>query len=357
MLIPSPLESRRFGLRICRATLARIDSEKLFDDLVEKRIDLAIIRTPVRIPNGLQAFEARGIHAIHADTLVSYKCRLAEYEPQARNNHDLRIEPARAEDSDAILALIQAVFAEYPNHYRANPLLPVDAIVAGYGEWALSHLSGVCKVAWVVRVDDRIAALACSSFDDSGLCQGTLHGVHPDFAGSGIYTDLIRHTQHYFRERGCHTLRIQTQVGNLPVQRVWAREGFTFAEVFDTFHIIALLDTDPGSRYSVHLSTPADPEVPPHSQEIATRFLAAVVDEAAKRGDCATNTVPGSCRVAVWQPIVTAGNYEARVRTYPTASGRDLVSATLHDADGKVCGVARCSVFHGTDGHNGVRSP
>lgn len=352
MLTAAPLESARFGLRVYRATLPDLDSERLFEEMIAKRVDLAIIRKPVRTPNDLHPIEARGLYPIHADTLVSYECRLSEFEPRTALNPNLRIEQARPQDRAGILALIQTVFAEYSSHYRANPLLSVDAIVAGYAEWALSHLDGADRVAWVVRIDGQIAALACSSFDRCDRCQGVLHGVHPDFSGRGIYTDLIRHTQHYFRERGYHKLAIQTQVGNLLVQRVWAREGFIFSEAYDTFHINALLDTERAGQRSAILSRSASRDNKPLSQnDAATSFLAKSIDVATESGACVLDTTQANCSAAIWSPASAPGNYQVLVRAYPTPSGQQLVSATLHDASGKVCGIARFGTTYKTGPH------
>lgn len=358
MLNPAPLESARFGLRVYRATPTRIDAEVLLAELIAERVDLAIIRTPVHIPNGLQALEVRGLRPFHADTLVSYECPLSDYLPRARGNPGCQIERADAADRDPILALVQTVFAAYPNHYRANPLLPADTTGAGYGEWALSHLDGDHKIAWVARVGNRIAAIACSAFDDAGMCHGILHGVHPDFVGGGIYTDLIRHTQHYFRERGFHTLRIQTQVGNLPVQRAWVREGFTFAAVFDTFHINALLDTghvDPHAPGCVSGHVGKCGAVAPG--KIATRFLEAAIELAAKSGIQALDATPRNCHIAIWSQAAAAGKCEVRVRAYPTSLAHDFVSATLHDARGNICALARFNAapsHHANTHHGGV---
>ncbi|WHZ19738.1 MAG: hypothetical protein OJF55_001887 [Rhodanobacteraceae bacterium] len=350
MLTAAPLESARFGLRVYRATLPDLDPDTLFEEMVAKRVDLAIIRKPVRTPSGFHPIETRGLYPIHADTLVSYECPLSEYEPRAVLNPNLRIEEAQPQDRAGILALIQTVFAEYPNHYRANPLLSANAIVAGYAEWALSHLDGADRIAWVARIDGQIAALACSAFDRRGRCQGVLHGVHPDFSGRGIYTDLIRHTQHYFRERGYRKLAIQTQVGNLPVQRVWAREGFTFSEVYDTFHINALLDIERAGQRSAILSRPACRNNKPLSQnDAAMSFLAKSIDVATESGACILDTTQANCSAAIWSPATAPGDYQVRVRAYPTPSGRQLVSATLHDAGGKVCGIARFDTTHKSD--------
>jgi hypothetical protein len=241
MLTPADLETARFGLRVARAEVDEIDAAALAQELIDGRVDVAILRVPARPQPGVAALYALGFSPLHADTLVTYSCDLARYEPRPLSNPSLDIRPAGRDDVAGIMDLVRVVFAEYPSHYRANPLFPLEALVAGYGEWALSHLGAKDKTCWVSCVDGRIAGLACSAFDPrSGVCRGVLHGVSPAFARQRIYTDLIRYTQSYFRERGLATLEISTQVGNLRVQRVWVREGFTFERVVDTYHLSPL---------------------------------------------------------------------------------------------------------------------
>jgi GNAT superfamily N-acetyltransferase len=243
MLTPAKLESDRFGLNVARASLGEgeLDAGALARDLIRDRVDLAILRIPAGPDPGIAALQALGFSPIHADTLVTHSCDLARHTPQDLFNPSLEIRSAVAGDAPGITELVQSVFAEYPNHYCANPLLSRHEIVAGYCEWALSHVGADNRTCWVACLDDRIAGLACSAFDpETGRCQGVLHGVSPDFARRRIYTDLIRFTQSYFRQRGFSTLEISTQVGNLRVQRVWAREGFTLERAKDTYHVNAL---------------------------------------------------------------------------------------------------------------------
>jgi hypothetical protein len=248
MLNRADRESARFGLNVARASLDGIDARALARELIESRVDVAILRTPARPETGVAALDAFGLSPIHADSLVTYTCDLAAYDPQALANPSLDIRPAGRDDTQGITELVEVVFAEYPTHYRANPLLPREDIVAGFGEWALGHIGADERTCWVARVDGRIAGLACSAFDNrTGVCQGVLHGVSPDFARQRIYTDLIRYTQRYFRQHGLSKLEISTQVSNLRVQRVWVREGFSFESVVDTFHVNALFGALAGS--------------------------------------------------------------------------------------------------------------
>src|SRR5262245_62131156 len=241
MLTRADRESARFGLNVARASVDEVDAGALATELIRDRVDIAILRTPAGTARGVDALRALGFSPIHGDTLVTYSCDLAGYTPQPLSNPALDIRPAGRDDVPGITALVEAVFAEYPNHYRANPLLVREDVVAGYREWALSHMGADNRSCWIAAVGGRVAGLACSAFESqTGVCVGVLHGVSPDFARNRIYSDLIRYTQSHFRERGFSRLEIATQVGNLRVQRFWVREGFVFESAVDTYHINAL---------------------------------------------------------------------------------------------------------------------
>lgn len=262
MLTPAKLESARFGFNVARASIDEIDAGALARQLIRSRVDVAILRLPARPNPSIASLHALGLSPIHADTLVTYSCDLARHPSQALFNPSLQIRSAEHDDVSGITELVQTVFAEYPNHYRANPLLPRADIVAGYCEWALSHIGADNRTCWVTCVEGRVAGLACSAFDSrAGTCQGELHGVLPDFARNRIYTDLIRFTQNYFRERGFSTLKISTQVGNLRVQRVWVKEGFAFESAQDTYHINALFGALASSPQEFTWSVPQNGDV------------------------------------------------------------------------------------------------
>lgn len=342
MLNAASLESARFGLRVFRAILPTIDVDALFEELIARCVDLAIIRTPGG-SDQLYKIAHYGLHPLHADTLVTYECALQDITPKPLKRQRAIIDVARRGDGQAIIALVKEVFAYYPNHYHANPLLDREDVLDGYCEWALSHIDGKDgNIAWVARVDNRIAAIACSAFDEAtGICHGVLHGVHPDFSGSGIYTNLIRHTQHHFRERGYRTLKISTQVGNLPVQRVWVREGFVFAEVFDTFHVNALLDLNRiGTMQTVSLSDGHRGQL--LRGQAMTGFLAAAFSDQRAR-QASTDTGTEECCATIFDELENQADYQVRVRRYRRAHlpDRTFCSATLHDVTGKIHGMAQ----------------
>lgn len=338
MLTAAPLESERFGLRAFRATLDTVDASRLFDELLAIGADLAILRVPSRAAHAIRGLARFGLVPIHADTLVSYACDLRAHTPAPATPDGFTIEPAGDGDRAAISELVTRAFTDYPTHYLANPLLDPAAILDGYRAWALSHIHGDNLVAWVARKDGRVASIACSAFDaGAGTCVGVLHGVHPDFARGGIYTALIRHTQQHFRALGFTRLTIQTQAWNMPVQRVWVREGFTLAEVYETFHVNALLNPDHAGGQPSALTFTA------HAQRDLASHLQSVLAAASGSG---AHAVSGSLHTAVFRQVAQgeACTLHARLYEFPHARQRHIASATLLDAHDRACASGRLSL-------------
>lgn len=338
MLNPAPLESRRFGLRTFRATVDHADAAQLFAQTAQANADLLILRVAPAASHAVRDLADFGLMPIHADTLVTYACALQEGEPATVVENGFSIDTARDDDREAIDDLVTTVFAEYPNHYTANPLLARGDIVAGYREWALSHLHGDNHIAWVARVGDRIAAIACSTFDQrTGECQGVLHGVHPDFGRAGIYTALIRYTRQHFRRMGCKRLTIQTQAWNMSVQRVWGREGFALAGVHETFHVNALLDAGHGVIDNVWLDFQQQT-----ASQIRCTLLNATIDAASTRA-ADPSMVISSATLTTCRRNAFDGPHSLLVRGYdfPHRCGERILVGTLHDANGRIKAIVR----------------
>jgi len=240
-LKPSPLDSARFGLKISRAALETCDERTLLRTAVDGRVDVAIIRLPTESSTTIQKVQRRGFPVLHADTLVYYSIDLRSYEPKPLRNANLEFSLATTTDRAEIEALVRQTFASYRSHYHANPLFDAGAILDGYMEWASGHIDAVGgSLCWVARRAGRIVAFACCD-EGEDFAEGVLYGVHPDCAGGGLYSDLIRFTQAQFKSRGAPRMHVSTQVGNYAVQKVWAREGFALDAAYDTFHVNLLL--------------------------------------------------------------------------------------------------------------------
>lgn len=71
-----------------------------------------------------------------------------------------------------------------------------------------------------------------------------MYGVRRPASGGGVYGDLIRFTQAYFKNKGFRKMKVSTQVNNYAVQKVWGWEVFYIAEAYLTVHINAFLENE-----------------------------------------------------------------------------------------------------------------
>ncbi|MBJ6982375.1 GNAT family N-acetyltransferase [Luteimonas sp. MC1572] len=244
-LARSAPDSARFGLEVWRAT--RLDGDPL-PALLASAADVAIYRLPVGDSQRVRALAGLGFEVIDAGVLVYYTVDLQRHVPHASTNADVDISPATPADDDALAALVDASFKGYASHYFANPLFAPDLALAGYREWALAHRGGARTSSWVARRAGRIVAFACCEADAAaGIANGGIYGVLPSESGSGLFGELIRHTQRHYRALGFAEMRMSTKVDNFAVQKVWAREGYHLYAAYDTLHVNAMLGA-PGVR-------------------------------------------------------------------------------------------------------------
>lgn len=241
-LSPAPLEGHRFGMKVFRGTLETLDGKALRAFLLDQEADLAIIRTPGDGQTVATQFERAGFPFLHADVLVYYEMDLTTFEPKSLRNPGLEFVLCGKSLQPELSKLVETIFSGYRNHYNANPFLPADRILEGFQEWAVDYGSGEVpdRCAWLVRRDGQWVAFATCS-EAGNTCEGVLYGVHPDHAGGGLYSDLIRFTQAHYKAKGLSTMKVSTQIHNLAVQKVWSREGFTLSQCLHTWHVNSML--------------------------------------------------------------------------------------------------------------------
>jgi acyl dehydratase/GNAT superfamily N-acetyltransferase len=242
ILDAAPLESHRFGMKVCRGTLEKVEGRELRNQLLSEGIDVAIIRTPGDGQEAATQFERTGFPFLHADVLVYYDADLKTYTPKPLRNADLEFVLCNEGLKEDLARLVREIFSGYRNHYNANPYLPADRILEGFQEWAVdfgaSPTPGRC--AWLARRNGKwIAFATCSFVGDT--CEGVLYCVHPDHSGGGLYSDLIRFTEAHFKAEGYTLMKVSTQIHNLAVQKVWSREGFALSKCYHTWHLNPML--------------------------------------------------------------------------------------------------------------------
>lgn len=240
-----PAESRRFNCRIYRGALTGIDTDSLKAFISNNRPDILIVRIPAALKEEQYKLAETGFQVLHCDTLVYYFCSLRTV-TVAELRNQLQFHLVNRETSGLIGELTGIIFADYKNHYSSNPHLKKELILEGYKEWAQSfvHEEDSSKYGWYVTLNDAIVAFALCSITDENTCEGVLYGVKHEVSGKGIYSDLVRFTQQFFKEKGMKIMKVSTQVQNYSVQKAWIKEGFNLKEAFDTCHINCFLSSN-----------------------------------------------------------------------------------------------------------------
>ncbi|XOV86711.1 MAG: hypothetical protein ACFHX7_17285 [Pseudomonadota bacterium] len=233
----SQVESLRFRKRVHRYDLAKLDPDTVKTIRVDAP-DIAIIRLPAERLREFNENQDFGVMPILADTLIEYECPLEKLNPAPLRNATFDFVPIRDVPTPEREALVSKIFVDYTNHYMSNPLLHPDDVLAGYQEWGMSFDMG-----WVLYDRKRPVAFANCSVKH-GAFDGTLFGVIEEYAGRGIYGDLVSYTQARAIEMGHDMMTISTQVQNLAVQKAWVRRGFSIARAVNTFHVNCLLSDE-----------------------------------------------------------------------------------------------------------------
>ncbi len=236
--LPSPRESARFGLRIGRATVDRVDAEEIASALRRAPLDFAILRIPSHAIDALDGLRAQGLNPIVADTLLSYEIALDARGP-CGSRPEVTLRAATRDDARLLESMTREIFDGYMTHYHASPLFPPEKILDGYAEWAASHLDQIDGAgAWIVERDSDVVGFSCYRVvAKDRLAIGVLNGILPRARGRGNYRAMLRGMLDHFAALGLQRFSIATQIHNSAVQRTWTKEGLTLRDVSNTIHI------------------------------------------------------------------------------------------------------------------------
>jgi len=238
----APIESRRFGLRIYRGVLDEINPEEILSTILKQNIDVAIISIPAERQDSLSCLQEIGIPYLIADILVYYYVDLKTHKPRESRNKDLEFIKCNSQHFEILNKLISEIFSGYKNHYTSNPFLSVDLIEI-YKEWARSYVTNEAngKCGCLVKRGDRFIGFATCAFEEKES-EIILNGVIPSAASMGVYGDLIKYLQQFYKDNGYSVMKVSTQVHNYAAQKVWSREGFVMKQAFVTVHINSLMN-------------------------------------------------------------------------------------------------------------------
>lgn len=364
----SGIESARFGYNIHRGICTVVNPKMVSNYIINNNVDVLILRLPIEAQKQVFLLQRMGFPYIVADTLVYYYADLTAVEPESLRNN-LEFVPFQPEHKLILESLVGEIFPGYSNHYASNPLFRRD-IIEGYQEWACSFLGGdgSGKLGWLVKRDGKYIGFAACCINDT-VAEGVLYGVHPQHSGGGVYGDIIRFTQAYFKNAGFPLMKVSTQVQNYAVQKVWVREKFILKESYLTVHINSLLSTSVLDRHEVHLAV-TDSEIRAYGEVSGDYNLLHFDDEFAKQcgfeeriahGLIANSIIskqygviyPGNGTLFLgfqykfFKPLYPSGEYSVvfSIPSYDEDKGFYLAVAKIYDDDGCLCVLAYSDLF------------
>ena len=254
----SPIESKGLNLKVYRGVLDDINPHEILSTVLRENIDVAIIRVPAERQDSLARLQEIGIPYLVADTLVYYHVNLKTQGLREPHNSDLEFIEFYPEHFEIMDKMVSEIFRGYKNHYNSNPLLSVD-LIESYKEWARSYVTDEAKgrCGWLVKRGDLFVGFATCAFEGEES-EVVLNGVVPSATGAGVYGDLIKFIQSFFKDNGYSIMKVSTQVYNYIVQKVWSREGFAMRQSFLTVHINSLMNTSRIEKKVLDLTISAD---------------------------------------------------------------------------------------------------
>lgn len=237
----APLDRARFGRSFERAVVPEgADREAglawLAATIAESTADLVVARYPARYVDWFAALGSGERDLLFADTLVYWRAPLDPVPGGLVAPADPAVEIEDRLDPAVVAELVTEGFADYPSHYRANPLLAAEDIRAGYVEWA----SSVADAGDGFGLRHREHGVVGFAVQQPGgdHAEVLLAAVRPQVQGAGLYRHLFAACAERARERGLGSLVTSTQAHNLGGQRAWARFGLEPVGAFTTVHAV-----------------------------------------------------------------------------------------------------------------------
>ena len=232
----SPLEESRFGIRTGRVEGVQADDlPELTNFCRAEDLELLIARCDAAEVTAAQALEDAGARLM--DTIVYWERDFLK-RPTEPDLGDPRVRPAVSADQAAVLEIARESFAGYYGHYHADKRLDRHATDAAYVDWAQRslHDATVADAVLVAEVDRRVAGFCTVQMEPGQRCNWILAAVAADGRRHGLYRAMGQASMAWAHAQGAGAFYSSTQIGNVAVQKVWARLSMEFFRAVHTFH-------------------------------------------------------------------------------------------------------------------------
>lgn len=235
----SEVESRASGLAVGRLEVWPPESacgQDVIALIEASGLDVVIVRLGAEAINFAAALDTEIYASWQADTLLYFTITA---EPLAAGcEPDALVPMVPGDESDAD-ALVGRIFADYRNHYSANPALSRINVVAAYQDWTRAVLgtdgSAVFKS---LGNSGAPAGLCVTDISDESFDEILLAGIVPEERGHGAYPRMLKMVGARAQAAKKESVVISTQAANLGVIRAWCRLGFLPTVALNTIHVV-----------------------------------------------------------------------------------------------------------------------
>jgi GNAT superfamily N-acetyltransferase len=232
----SAIDKERFGIQTARAPKVTIETlTSVLDFCCAHSVKLLIARCDADDAKTAQAMELKGFFL--ADTLLYYQCDM-QTAPEVHTSPGVLIRPVRCGEEEMVRNLAAESFRGYIGHYHADPMLDRDKCDESYASWAyrLCTFGNFADQVLVAEKNGSLVGFIALKINTPEEGQIVLNAVHPKAQGAGVYSALISAAKRWCFQRGAKRITTSTQLPNMAVQKVWARQEFWLTHVAYTFH-------------------------------------------------------------------------------------------------------------------------
>ena len=232
----SVLDEERFGIRIAKAPLVKIEAiPYILDFCKAKQVELLISRCFTEDLKAAQEMERLGFSLM--DTLI-YFIRDLNIKPIPNEDPEVHVRNFEQGEEHSVKSIARESFHGYLSHYHADSRLDKKKCDEVYTDWAYRSCVStmVADQVLVAEKNGEIIGFGTMRMNNAIEGEGLLFGVVPSLQRQGVYRSIIVKCLQWCAARKLHVMTISTQITNLASQKVWIRLGFEPNHSYYTFH-------------------------------------------------------------------------------------------------------------------------
>lgn len=209
-----------------------------------RQVECLVVKTYADDAAAVHALERAGF--LYMDTNLDYAVDLRNppfetvCQPPLPAGVNLRL--AEGRDAAGLLAVAGEAFRTHFSRYMVDEMIPKNLAENVYVEWMRSCLDGYADTIYLAEIKGRIAGYSIwkkpsSAEQKHGIRLGhySIAGVHPDFAGLGLFSCLSYIGMKAMAEN-VDLIEGPTHINNYPVQRGYKKLGWQIYDARHAFH-------------------------------------------------------------------------------------------------------------------------